>query len=140
MRIEIIVPWYIDYVNYLACGVLPFNLSYHQRKKFLQDVKSYLLDDPLLFKRCPNQIMWRCVPMEEVPSILNHCHASPCGGHFGPTRTATKVLQSKFYWPSVFKDNYSFVKTCVRCQRVGNISRHHKLPLINMLEVEIFDV
>ena len=29
MRIEASVPWYADYVNYLACGVLPLDLSYH---------------------------------------------------------------------------------------------------------------
>ena len=33
-----------------------------------------------------------------------------------------------------------FVKTCDRCQRVGNISRRHELPLTNILEVKIFDV
>ncbi|XP_022857585.1 uncharacterized protein LOC111378583 [Olea europaea var. sylvestris] len=54
--------------------------------------------------------------------------------------TAAKVLQSGFYWPNLFKDCYAFVKTCDCCQRTGNISRHHELPLTNMLEVELFDV
>ena len=52
MRIEASVPWYADYVNYLACGVFPPDLSYQQKKKFLHDVNLYLWDDPLLFKRC----------------------------------------------------------------------------------------
>ena len=42
--------------------------------------------------------------------------------------------------PTIFKDNYTFVKTCDRCQRVRNISRHHETPLSSILEVEIFDV
>ena len=92
MRIEALVPWNADFVNYLACGVLPPNLSYPRKKKFCHDVKFYLWDDPLLFKRCSDQIVRRCVPMEEVPSILTHYHASPCGGYFGPDRIATKVL------------------------------------------------
>ena len=33
-----------------------------------------------------------------------------------------------------------FFKTCDRCQKMGNISRRHELPLTNILEVEIFDV
>ena len=140
MRIEASVPWYANYVNYLACGVLPADLSYHQKKKFLHDVKFYLWDGPLLFKRCSAQIVRRCVPMEEVLSILTHCHASSCGGHFGPNRISVKVLHSRFYWPSIFKDNYAFVKTCDCCQRMGNILRRHELPLTNILEVEIFDV
>ena len=82
MRIEASIPWYVDYVNYLACGVFPHDLSYHQKKKFLHDVKLYLWDDTLLFKWCSDQIVRKCVHMEEVSSILNHCHASPYGGTF----------------------------------------------------------
>ncbi|XP_022843406.1 uncharacterized protein LOC111366959 [Olea europaea var. sylvestris] len=31
-------------------------------------------------------------------------------------------------------------QTCDRCQHTENISRHHELPLTNVLEVELFDV
>lgn len=41
--------------------------------------------------------------MEETRSLMKHCHSSPYEGHFGPTYTAAKVLQSGFYWPILFK-------------------------------------
>ena len=119
---------------------MPPDLTYHQRKKFLHDVKYYLWDKPLLFKRYPDQIIRRCVPEEEMQAILHHCHSSSYGGHFGVTRIAAKVLQSGFFWPSIFRDSYTLVKTCDRCQRMGNISRRQELPLKNILEVELFDV
>lgn len=62
------------------------------------------------------------------------------GGHLGPTRTAAKVLQSGFYWHSLFHDSYIYVKLCDHYQHQGNISRRHELPLTNMKEVELFDV
>ena len=129
MRIEVLVPWHADYVNYLACGVLPPNLSYHQKEKFLHDVK-FLWDDPLLFKRCSDQIIKRCVPMEKVPSILTHCHASPCRGHFKPNRTIVKVLKYGFYWPSIFKDNYAFIKlvTTVKEWETSQDAMSYHLP------------
>ena len=37
-------------------------------------------------------------------SILHHCHNRESIGHFGVTKTVAKVLQSGFYWPSLFKD------------------------------------
>ena len=32
-------PWFADIANYLACGILPQELSYQQRKRFLYEVK-----------------------------------------------------------------------------------------------------
>ena len=82
----------------------------------------------------------RCIPKEEMEAILHQCHALPYVGHFGGIRTTNKVLQAGFYWPSLFKDAHTFVIQCDRCQRVGNISRKHEMPLNSILEVELFDV
>ncbi|XP_048432059.1 uncharacterized protein LOC125473373, partial [Pyrus x bretschneideri] len=55
-------PWYADFVNYLACGIMRNDLSFQERKKFLAMVKHYVWDEPYLFKYCPDQIIRRCVP------------------------------------------------------------------------------
>ena len=73
-------------------------------------------------------------------AIMSHCHDKEVGGHFGVTRTAQKILQSGFYWPTLFKDVYKYILACDQCQRTGNISRKHELPLTNILVCEIFDV
>ncbi|GLU07084.1 hypothetical protein SLE2022_240580 [Rubroshorea leprosula] len=132
-------PWFADFANYLACNILPPDLSYQQKKKFFSDVKNYFWEEPFLYRLCADQIIRRCVPEEEVASILHHCHTREAGGHFGATKTAAKVLQSGFYWPSIFKDAYSFVVSCDQCQRSGNISRKNEMPLNNMLICELFD-
>ena len=134
------LPWYADYVNYLVCRILPPDFSFQQKKKFLSEVRHYLWDDPVLFKQCADQVIRRCVPEEEKEDIMFHCHSSPVGGHFGVARTAAKILESGFYWPTLHRDCHEFIKQCDRCQRVGTISRRHELPLTNVLEVEIFDV
>ena len=75
-----------------------------------------------------------------MENILSHCHSLEVGGHFGGAKTAAKILQSGFYWPSIFKDTFKFVNMCDHCQRVGNISRKHEMPLSNILVIELFDV
>lgn len=133
-------PWFADYANFLVGNWIPHHLTYQQKKKFISDVKHYFWEDPYLYKVCADQVIRRCVPEEEFQSILSHCHDKEAGGHFGPNRTAAKVLQSGFYWPTLFKDAHAYVSSCDRCQRIGNISRRDEMPLNNILVCEIFDV
>ena len=79
-----LLPWYVDYVNYLACGVLPPNLNSQQRKWFLHNVRYYHWDDPFL---CADYILRRYIPYDEKSVILSKCHSSPYEGHFGGART-----------------------------------------------------
>ena len=72
-------------------------MSKQQLKRFFHDVKSYYWDEPYLYKQCADQMVRRCVPQEEVLSILLHCHSSPYAGHFSGLRTTEKVLQSGYY-------------------------------------------
>ncbi|KAH9717547.1 hypothetical protein KPL71_021867 [Citrus sinensis] len=130
----------LDFANYLVSGLLPPKLKFQKKKKFLHDVRSYQWDDPHLYKLCLDKVIRRCASEGEIPHILESCHAAAYGGHFGGHRTAAKVLQSGYYWSIIFKNAYEFVKCCDRCQRTGNITKRHEMPLTTILEVEVFDV
>ena len=85
-------------------------------------------------------IIRRCVPKIEQSGIMEKCHASPYGGHFAGDKATQKILQSGFYWPTLFKDCYEWVKHCDNCQRMGNISRRNEMSLQGILVVQIFYV
>ncbi|MCH81750.1 protein NYNRIN-like [Trifolium medium] len=107
---------------------------------FFAESRHYFWDDPYLFKVGHDGLIRRCVADEEIRSIMWHCHNSPCGGHHSGPRTATKVLQCGFFWPTLFQDCVEFVKACDECQRTGNITKRDEMPLHGMVEVEPFDV
>ena len=134
------LPWYADIVNYLACGVVPSEFTSQQKQKLRTDSRYYIWDDPFLFKRGTDMIIRKCVPETEQGKILDECHASPYGGHFSGERTAHKILQSGFYWPTIFRDCAEWVKLCDRCQKIGNISSRNEMPLRGIMVVQIFDV
>ena len=120
--------------------MIPPKFSYQQKKKFFAQSKHYYWKEPILYKHCVDHVIRQCVLEDEMGSILNHCHTLPCGGHFGGQRTAAKVLQSGFYWPSLFKDAHLFVSTCNKCQRSGTISKKDEPPMSTILKVKLFDL
>ena len=93
------LPGYADIVNYLACGVIPSEFSYQQKRKLRSDSRYYIWDDPLLFKRGADMIIRRCVPESEQCKIVNECHASLYGGHFYGERTAQRYSNQDFIGP-----------------------------------------
>ena len=133
-------PWSAHIANFLATGEIQTDWKEQDRKYFLAKIHSYYWEEPFLFKYCADQIIRKCVPKEEQQGILSYCHESACGGHFASQKIAMKVLQSGFYWPSIFKEAHQMCRVCDRCQRLGKLSRHHMMPLNPILVVELFDV
>ena len=50
-----------------------------------------------------------------------------------------KNLLCGFYWPTMFKDTYSFCKGCLECQKLGRVTRRNMMLMSPILEIEIFD-
>ena len=96
-------PLYADYANFIVSKFLPPNFTYQQRKKFFYDLRHYFWDDPHLYKEGVDGIIRHCVLEYEQEEILRKYHNSPYGGHHDGDKTAHKVLQSGFYWPTLFK-------------------------------------
>ncbi|XP_075079983.1 uncharacterized protein LOC142165301 [Nicotiana tabacum] len=132
-----------------------FDLEIRDRKRTENQVTDHLLrledaekkvEVEDITETFPNEQLL-AMTIEEAPwyaDIANYlasaCHASPYGGHFGGIRTLDKVLESGLYWPTLFKDAHAWVKSCDECQRTGNISRRHEMPMTTIQEVEVFDL
>ncbi|RVW44008.1 Retrovirus-related Pol polyprotein from transposon 17.6 [Vitis vinifera] len=133
-------PWYAHIANYLVTGEIPSEWNAQDRKHFFAKIHAYYWEEPFLFKYCADQIIRKCVPEDEQQGILSHCHENACGGHFASQKTAMKVLQSGFTWPSLFKDAHIMCRSCDRCQRLGKLTKRNQMPMNPILIVELFDV
>ena len=116
-------PWFAHIVNFLVTRSIPEHWNRYHKDKFFHELKYYDWEEPLLFHVGYNQIIRRCVAEEEQGSILSMCHSSACGGYFAVRKTANKILQSSFYWPTIFKDAHCFYTKCLQCQTALNISK-----------------
>ncbi|GJT21390.1 reverse transcriptase domain-containing protein [Tanacetum coccineum] len=133
-------PWFADIANYHAGNFLIKGMSTQQKKKFFKDVKHYFWDDPYLFRICADQIIRRCVFGQEALEILKACHEGPTGGHHSANITARKVFDAWFFWPTIYQDAHSMIKSCDACQRQGKISHRDEMPQNAIQVCEIFDV
>ncbi|XP_073137361.1 uncharacterized protein [Henckelia pumila] len=68
-------PWFANIVNFLVTNKMPSHWSSQDKNKFLKEVKKFYWDDPYLFKYCPDQIFRRCIPDNEVSSVIKFCHS-----------------------------------------------------------------
>jgi hypothetical protein len=49
-------------------------------------------------------------------AIINEYHSGACGGHLSGLVTTQKILQTDYFWLSLFKDCVEVVKKCHPCQ------------------------
>uniref|UniRef100_A0A2N9I3P0 RNA-directed DNA polymerase n=1 Tax=Fagus sylvatica TaxID=28930 RepID=A0A2N9I3P0_FAGSY len=131
--------WYAHIVNYLVTGSILKTWTTQDKRKFFVEVRNFYWDDPYLFKYYPNQILRRCIPDNETLSVIKFYHTEACGGHFSVKKTTAKILQCGFYWPTMFKDTYSFCKECLECQKLERVTRKNMMPMSPILEVKVFN-
>ncbi|GKB21229.1 reverse transcriptase domain-containing protein [Tanacetum coccineum] len=72
--------------------------------------------------------------------ILKACHEGPTGGHHSANLTARKVFDAGFFWPTIYRDAHTMIKSCDTCQRQGKISQRDEMPQNSIQVCEIFDV
>ncbi|GJU95804.1 reverse transcriptase domain-containing protein [Tanacetum coccineum] len=78
-------------------------------------------------------------PLETLNVLTSKDPSTPCGptgGHYGANFTAKKVFDAGFFWPTIYKDAFEFVKSCDACQRQGKISQRDEMPQ-NAIQVSV---
>ncbi|GJT86756.1 reverse transcriptase domain-containing protein [Tanacetum coccineum] len=82
----------------------------------------------------------RCVHGQEANDILKACHEGPTEGHHSANFTARKVFDAGFFWPTIYRDAHTMIKSCDTCQRQGKNSQRDDIPQNAIQVCEIFDV
>jgi hypothetical protein len=94
LKVSTTDPWYANIINYIMAGYIPLGVD---KKKIIRDSRLHLWDDPYLCRVCADGLLRRCIPAFETWKILERCHSSPYGAHYGAFHTNGKVRQSGFY-------------------------------------------
>ena len=65
----------------------------------------------------------RCLSFEEADYVMREVHEGIYGNHSKSQSLVHKVVQARYYWPTMQKDAHAYVKTYDKCQRFGNLIR-----------------
>ena len=57
-----LILWFANFDNYLASDIVPLDLPFNQRKKFMHDVKKFFWDEPYLYGFCGDVIIRSWMP------------------------------------------------------------------------------
>ena len=81
-------PWYTNIVNFMVLGYVPPGKN---KRKLQAEIRRHLWDDPYLYMVCSDGMLRRCIPIAEGMQIIERCHATPYGGHYGVFHTQAKI-------------------------------------------------
>jgi hypothetical protein len=91
-----------------------------------------------LFQISADGVLLRCVNDEDSHKLLQETHGSSnsiihVAGHFYAKTTAFKIIRKGYYWSSIFRDSYVFLRSCDKCQKFAGKERLSALPLQHVL-------
>ena len=121
--------WYSSIVHFLQKLEVPPRLSSSQSWAIKLRSAKFCINKNLLYWKDPSGILLRCLDKGQSVKVMHQFHSSICGGHHYWKTTAHKILKARYYWPTLFSDVFSFVKSCGKCQRFAGRQQLKSLPL-----------
>ena len=109
--------WYLGIIHFLQSLEVPPGLSLTQARALKLKSVKFCIIDKLLYWKDPSGVLLRCLDKEESVQVINQFHSSTCGGNHYWKTTSHKILRAGYYWPVLFSDVCTFVKSRDKCQR-----------------------
>ncbi|XP_070025267.1 uncharacterized protein [Nicotiana sylvestris] len=119
-------PWYHDIKRFLKTKEYPEQANGDQTRTIRRLASGFFLSSEVLYKRTPDLNLLRCMDTEEAGRIMHEVHAGVYGPHMNGYILAKRILRAGYYWMTMEKDCFSFVRKCHQCHVHGDLI--HALP------------
>jgi hypothetical protein len=103
--------WYKDIIYFLQKLEPPKGLEKNKVRDFNLKEIIYCLIDHVLYWKYPLGVLLRCLDPQEAQKAMNDFHDSLCGGHHFWRTMAYKILRDGYFWPSLFTDVFSKIRS-----------------------------
>jgi len=69
--------------------------------------------------------------------VMKELHEGPSRGHFA-IEIERKILDARYWWPTMYKDMHDYCKSCDACQRTGGLAIQSLTKLVTSFLKESF--
>lgn len=113
------VPWYVDIVNFLSKGIMHDKLTVQERKMLLHLCRFNHWDVPYLFRLGQDGLLRRCIPKEEQTGILQQCHDTESGVHFGGKRIVLRCCNVASFGQQFSRMHTTIARVMINVRELG---------------------
>ncbi|CAM6094008.1 unnamed protein product [Calypogeia fissa] len=107
--------WYPVIIKFLTTARLPVEMNAEKGAIFLRKAAPYVLIKGVLHKQGADGYVRRCLEKEETTTMMEALHEGEAGGHYGQDIIGRKILDAGYWWPTMHKDVYTYVRGCDAC-------------------------
>ena len=107
--------WYAGIMKFLTTQQYSDNWIKEVRRKVRVNNRHFAVIGNRLLREADG-ILKRLLSEVKIPDILEGCHDSVWGGHFFGQLTGQKVFRAGYFWPTLFKNSYDYVRKCDVCE------------------------
>jgi len=61
--------------------------------------------------------LWQCLITTKAQMVMRELHEGPSRGHFATKITQKNILDTRYWWPIMYKDVHDYYKSYDACQR-----------------------
>nr|XP_027188669.1 uncharacterized protein LOC101504764 [Cicer arietinum] len=126
-------PWYHDIKHYLINREYPPGISENEKRTLRRLSASFFVNENILYKRNHDMVLLRRVDVNEAKEILQDIHDGSSGIHMNGHAMSRKILRAGYYWLTLEKDCYNYVKKCYKCQIYADNIHAQPVPLNTLL-------
>ncbi len=86
-----------------------------QKQKLAKKEKPFTMKEGIMYRVGQHNKMHRCLATSETQIVLKELHERVAGKRFVADITTKKILNARYWWPTLFKDTHDFCKSCNNC-------------------------
>jgi hypothetical protein len=131
--------WYTDIIRLITQGILLRGLNLEQQTVFLHKASPYTIYKGVIYKLAPDHTFKRCLEKHEVPDVIEAMHTEESRGHYALQSTVKKILNVDYWWPTMYKDTYKFIRSCDSCQCTSKPTASSHWPLTPIIPLALFE-